>query len=128
VLVTAPLLSVDDAPDGHVGFVPVRLNPRELRTLELLAAGLETEHIASDLGYSLRTIKGTVATLLTKFNAHTRAQLIHEAHRHGWLAVGVSAVAVYHTRMLVAERRCAELLQQNREQHGKIERAKAALR
>lgn len=120
----------DDAPHSSalVGFVPVKLNARERRTLEHLAAGLETEQIATDLGYSPRTIKTTVSTLLAKFNAHTRAQLVHEAHVHGWLAVGLSAVAEYHGRLIEAEQRVAELEEINRELRGRIEEASRALR
>lgn len=116
------------APEPPVGYVAVRLNHQELRCLELLAAGLDSDQIASDIGVALRTAKGYVLSLFTKFGAHTRAQLIHEAHRHGWLAVGVSAVAEYHARMITLERRVAELEELNRELRAKQERARAALR
>lgn len=59
------------------------LAARELRVLELLAAGEDTRGIASELSYSERTVKNIVHDVLMKTNCRTRAQAVAVATRRG---------------------------------------------
>ena len=60
-------------PDGTT--VP-QLRPRELDVLRLMAAGMTTRNIATELGLSLNTIRTYTQSLMTKLGAHTRVQAI----------------------------------------------------
>lgn len=111
-----------------VGFVAVRLNERERRVLEMIAEGCETADVAAELGYSLDTVKNTITDLRTKFNAHNRAQTVHEAHRHGWLSFGTESAAAYLARVLALEQRCEETERREREWRAKVERVRSVVR
>jgi DNA-binding CsgD family transcriptional regulator len=115
------------APEPPVGYVAVRLTDRELRTLELLADGLDTEQIAIKLSYSRTTLVNIVNDLLTKFGAHTRAALIHEAHRHGFLGF-VERTDDTALRLAAAEQTITELQVERRYLLAKIERVKEIVR
>lgn len=66
------------APNGTG--VPA-LRPREVEVLRLMAAGLTTRDIATELDLSLNTIRTYTQALLTKLGAHTRVQAIVYARR-----------------------------------------------
>jgi predicted DNA-binding transcriptional regulator len=53
--------------------------------LRQLAAGAKDEHIARNLGLSLRTVRRRVADLMIELGADTRFQAGVEAARRGWL-------------------------------------------
>lgn len=59
------------------------LQPRELAVLGLLAQGDDTQHIASELCYSERTVKNIVHDLLMKLNCRNRAHAVAMATREG---------------------------------------------
>lgn len=113
--------------DSPVGFVAVHLTERERRVLELLADGHDGPEIATELSYAERTIKNVVSDLLVKFGAATRAQMIHEAHRHGWLSSGETSIAGYRQRIAAAEQRIETLEAEVRSLRSRISGAIAAL-
>lgn len=61
----------------------VRLTPREREVLDLLAAGASNREVAQRLFLAESTVKGYVATLLEKFGAGSRLQLVATARRWG---------------------------------------------
>ena len=74
--------------NGH-GEVPARTEPfaeltaREREVLTLLASGMSTKQIASELVISPRTIGTHVQHILGKLGVHSRAQAVAFAHRGG---------------------------------------------
>ncbi len=61
------------------------LTQREARVLELIAAGMSTQEIASEMAYSSRTIKNQVQSILVKLNCRNRAHAVGVAVREGWI-------------------------------------------
>ena len=59
------------------------LTEREVRVLQLVADGLDTNEIACTLAYSERTIKNVIHDVVTKLNARTRSQAVAKAVREG---------------------------------------------
>lgn len=59
------------------------LTPRERDVLRLLADGMDTREIASDLCYSERTVKNVVHDVLMKMHCRTRAHAVALATREG---------------------------------------------
>lgn len=113
--------------DAPIGYVPVRLTERERRVLELMAAGHDRDAMATELAYSLQTIKNTIAALFDKFGATTWAQAVHEAHRHGWLSFD-DAMGGLHQRLNAAEKRTEALESEVRALRSRITRAAGELR
>ncbi len=62
----------------------LRLTPRQIEVLRLVAQGRGNRDIAAALGLGVRTIKGHVAILLSAFNAGNRREAVTRARR--WLA------------------------------------------
>jgi DNA-binding NarL/FixJ family response regulator len=65
------------------------LTHRERDVLQMLAAGLEANVIARELGISLNTCRGYVKSLLTKLGAHSQLEAVVVAMRNGLIRVGV---------------------------------------
>lgn len=61
----------------------VELTPREHDVLELLAEGASNRQIAERLVLAESTVKGYVRTLLEKFEARSRLEVVARARRHG---------------------------------------------
>jgi DNA-binding CsgD family transcriptional regulator len=61
------------------------LTPRELQTLQLLAAGKINNEIARTLGISLSTVELHVTHILTKLNCENRTQAVVQAVSKGWI-------------------------------------------
>lgn len=61
------------------------LTPRELQTLQLLAAGKTNNEIARTLGISLSTVELHVTHILTKLNCENRTQAVVHAVSKGWV-------------------------------------------
>jgi DNA-binding NarL/FixJ family response regulator len=59
------------------------ITPRELEVLTLLAEGHDQNEIAHELGISPKTVATHIQHLLAKFGAHSRAQLVAHAYKHG---------------------------------------------
>jgi DNA-binding NarL/FixJ family response regulator len=60
-----------------------RLSAREVQVLRLVAQGLPTREVATQLSYSERTIKNVIHDVTTKMNARTRSQAVAAAVREG---------------------------------------------
>jgi len=67
---------------------PPALTQREQDVLQMLAAGLEANVIARELGISLNTCRGYVKNLLTKLGAHSQLEAVVVAMRNGLIHVG----------------------------------------
>jgi DNA-binding CsgD family transcriptional regulator len=66
---------------GSTGEAPVRLSPRELEVLRLIAEGNSNAMIAQRLHLSETTVKTYVETLLLRLDARTRAEAVAAASR-----------------------------------------------
>jgi DNA-binding NarL/FixJ family response regulator len=64
------------------------VTPRELEVLTLLAEGKDQNQIALELGISPKTVATHIQHLLAKFGAHSRAQLVAHAYKHGLFTSG----------------------------------------
>jgi two-component system NarL family response regulator len=65
------------------GVARVRLTPRELATLQLMADGKANKEIASELGISERTVKTHLGHLFEKLGVASRTEAIGVATRRG---------------------------------------------
>jgi DNA-binding NarL/FixJ family response regulator len=74
-------LSSDELDQGRL--VATRLSDRERRVLALIADGLPTREVATQLSYSERTVKNVLHDVLTKLNARSRSQAVAFAVREG---------------------------------------------
>src|SRR5580765_669493 len=61
----------------------MRITTREREVLDLLAEGQSQKEIANDLTISPKTVATHIQNLLTKFDAHSRAELVASAYRQG---------------------------------------------
>lgn len=59
--------------------------PREMSILPLLAAGLTNQQIGQELYLACDTIKTHLARMLAKSCTRTRAHLVAESIRRGWI-------------------------------------------
>jgi DNA-binding CsgD family transcriptional regulator len=72
-----PLLRIDPAQLSE------RLTPRERDVLARLADGLDNRTIAKDLGVEYSTVRGHVRSLIEKFGARSRVDVVAIAYRTG---------------------------------------------
>jgi DNA-binding NarL/FixJ family response regulator len=70
---TKPIVSDND----------VRLTVRELEVFKLVAKGLSNKDISSQLGLTVRTIKGYMVEILSKLNASSRTEAVIIGLRKG---------------------------------------------
>ncbi len=70
---------------GRDGVPTSGLTPREAEVLRLVADGLDTGEIASELAYSERTIKNIMHGLTTRFQLRNRAHAVAYALREGYI-------------------------------------------
>lgn len=63
------------------------LTPRELRVLQLVAAGLSNDEVGYSLGVTEATVKAQVSSMLRKLCATNRAQLVAIAVGRGIVQV-----------------------------------------
>lgn len=61
------------------------LTERELQVLRLLAAGLSSTEVATELLVAVSTVRSYIKTLHAKLDAHSRADLLTRAHHLGLL-------------------------------------------
>jgi len=64
---------------------PVRLTPRELEVLKLLADGLGTGAIAARLNISASTARNHIQSILKRFEVHSRLAAVAAAGRHDFV-------------------------------------------
>jgi len=64
------------------------LTQRERDVLQMLAAGLDANVIARELGISLNTCRGYAKSLLAKLDAHSQLEAVVIAVRNGLIRVG----------------------------------------
>jgi DNA-binding NarL/FixJ family response regulator len=65
-----------------------RLTPRERQVMQLIAQGLSTRQIASNLGVSERTAETHISNLYHKLEVRTRVQALHRAAGLGLVNLG----------------------------------------
>ena len=89
-LAAAPALARIDVLAARLGeqssamerTAPVRLSPREIEVLRLLASGRTNREIAETLFLSARTVERHITNLYAKIGAQNRAEAIAYAHEH----------------------------------------------
>jgi len=64
-----------------------KLSPRELEIIKLAARGMSNKTIAAELGLTLRTVKGHLATIFSKLNVGSRTEVIIVGLRAGFLSM-----------------------------------------
>jgi PAS domain S-box-containing protein len=72
-------------PPRHPSQPAVRLTPRQLQILHLLAEGASTDQIAAKLHLSRETVRNHIRNILRALGAHSRLQAVAIAHRRGLL-------------------------------------------
>jgi PAS domain S-box-containing protein len=77
---------VRQPPSEPVGVPRPRLTPRQLEILDLIASGLSTAEVASELELSPETVRNHLRSVFRELNAHTRVEAIVAAQRLGLLA------------------------------------------
>ncbi|MFE5111340.1 LuxR C-terminal-related transcriptional regulator [Streptomyces sp. NPDC056663] len=70
---------------GRTGFLSSGLTPREVDVLRLVAEGLDTGEVASNLSYSERTVKNVIHGLNTRLHLRNRAHAVAYALREGYI-------------------------------------------
>ena len=74
-------------PSGPIGLEPQpRLTPRQREILDLIASGLSTSEIATQLTISRETVRNHLRSLFSELHVHTRLEAIAAAQRLGLLA------------------------------------------
>ncbi len=74
-------------PSGAIGVLPQpRLTPRQREVLGLIASGLPTAEIATQLTISPETVRNHLRSLFSELHVHTRLEAIAVAQRLGLLA------------------------------------------
>jgi PAS domain S-box-containing protein len=74
-------------PSGLIGLEPqARLTPRQREILGLIASGLSTSEIATQLSISRETVRNHLRSLFAELHVHTRLEAIAAAQRLGLLA------------------------------------------
>ena len=75
---------------GQWAWVP-DLTEREREVLALLAAGIDPQTIARQLGIRVHTCRGYVRNVLVKLSAHSQLEAVAAARRYGLLNDGDTA-------------------------------------
>jgi PAS domain S-box-containing protein len=74
-------------PSGAIGLQPQpRLTPRQREVLGLIASGLSTAEIATQLTISPETVRNHIRSLFSELNVHTRLEATAAGQRLGLLA------------------------------------------
>jgi len=64
-----------------------RLSARELEVIKLAARGMSNKSIATDLGLTVRTVKGHLANVFSKLNVGSRTEAVIIGLRVGFLSI-----------------------------------------
>lgn len=73
------------APQGQQEPVPEQLSPQQLVILRLVAQGLSSREIATQLYLSENTVKGYVQEILHRLGVKNRTEAVMVAVKQGWL-------------------------------------------
>lgn len=63
------------------------LTPREIQVLQLAARGLSNKDIGTELGISVRTVKGHLINTYAKMKVRSRTEAVSCALREGWITL-----------------------------------------
>ncbi len=63
------------------------LTPREIQVLRLAARGLSNKDIGSELGITVRTVKGHLLNIYTKMKVKSRTESVARALKEGWITL-----------------------------------------
>ncbi len=80
---TSPVRGSDSAQGAHKSIPVEALTEREMDVLNLIAQGLSNRDIASTLYLSEGTVKNYVSTIMAKFHANDRTQVVVRALKEG---------------------------------------------
>jgi len=64
-----------------------KLSPRELEIIKLAASGMSNKSIATELGLTVRTVKGHLANIFSKLNVGSRTEAVMAGLKIGFLSV-----------------------------------------
>jgi len=64
-----------------------KLSTRELEIIKLAARGMSNKNIATDLGLTVRTVKGHLANIFSKLNVGSRTEAVIVGLRVGFLSI-----------------------------------------
>jgi two-component system, NarL family, response regulator DevR len=81
----AVLAQLRKAPQGSVEAAPEQLSSQQLVILRLVAQGLSSREIATQLYLSENTVKGYVQEILHRLGVKNRTEAVMVAVKHGWL-------------------------------------------
>ena len=63
------------------------LTPREIEVLKLAAKGISNQDIATELGISIRTVKGHLVNIFAKMEVGSRTEAVLNALKRGWIVL-----------------------------------------
>ncbi len=63
------------------------LTPREIQVLRLAARGMSNKDIGSELGITVRTVKGHLLNIYTKMKVKSRTEAVSRALKEGWITL-----------------------------------------
>ena len=78
-------------PPAPLGPLFVRLSPREIEILDLVARGNSNKIIARKLSISDQTVKNHVSAILRKLEVNDRTEAVVYALRNGWIRIETPA-------------------------------------
>lgn len=81
----AVLAQLRRAPIAHAEPTPEPLSGQQLVILRMVAQGLSSREIATQLYLSENTVKGYVQEILHRLNVKNRTEAVMVAVKHGWL-------------------------------------------
>ncbi len=85
-----PLVARVESP-APLGPLFVKLSPREIEILDLVARGNSNKIIARKLSISDQTVKNHVSAILRKLEVNDRTEAVVYALRNGWIRIETPA-------------------------------------
>ncbi|HXZ05128.1 MAG TPA: response regulator transcription factor [Ktedonobacteraceae bacterium] len=81
----AVLAQLRRTPQGEIAGTSEQLSPQQIVILRMVAQGLSSREIATQLYLSENTVKGYVQEILHRLNVKNRTEAVMVAVKHGWL-------------------------------------------
>jgi DNA-binding NarL/FixJ family response regulator len=81
----AVLAQLRRTPQGEIPGTSEQLSPQQIVILRMIAQGLSSREIATQLYLSENTVKGYVQEILHRLNVKNRTEAVMVAVKHGWL-------------------------------------------